>query len=202
MCVFILVTVPSTYANTWHQHGAHPAQALNPAPNGGLFLVMTRGPPPRVSFTHCLSSNRKYAPAMFLPPPSLQPGGPPAVGWGQLSRNGGRDEKEDCAERGMGGWVLALWSNHTPLLPGKITALKAIVPKECVNVASWVRGAPPVTSPPLRVGGGTEPSVSRCCWGRNQWGLCVPKWEFVSQAPVRGWKEKGKSDETSVGRER
>ena len=101
-----------------------------------------------------------------------------------------------------GRWALALWSNHAPLLPGKITALKAIVLKECVNVASRVPGAPPATSPPLRVGGGTEPSVSRCCWGRNQWGLCVPEWEFVSQAPARGWKEKGKSDETLVGRER
>ena len=45
-CVFILVTVPSTYANTWHQHGAHPAQALKPAPNEALFLVVTWAPHP------------------------------------------------------------------------------------------------------------------------------------------------------------
>lgn len=41
-----------------------------------------------------------------------------------------------------------------------------------------------LTSSPLRAGGrGTEPSLSRCWWGRNQCELCVPEREFASQAP-------------------
>lgn len=44
----------------------------------------------------------------------------------------------------------------------------------------------------LSFGGGDRARVSRCCWGRNQWGLCVPEWEFVSQAPVRGGRARGR----------
>lgn len=66
-------------ASTW----CPSSPGFKASPKRGTLPCRDLGPPPRVSFTHCLSSTRKYAPAMFLPPPSLQPRGPPAVGWGQ-----------------------------------------------------------------------------------------------------------------------
>lgn len=121
-CVFILVTtaqrVCKYMASTW----CPSSPASSSSPRWGPFP--SHGPVPArgLSFTHCLSSTRKHAPPVFLPPPCLQPGGPPAIGWRELRRNGGRDEKENVLgeEPGRGGDGGGLLSSCTPLLPGKI----------------------------------------------------------------------------------